>query len=161
MDAGALRQGVLCHGDVTHTAAVAQMHTLAAHYPRSPSLYEQAHAANFFRAVAALYPCTHCRDDFHAAVAHDPPRRVTAPLHVGAAVPAPLQAAEAAGAARRVESRESLAVWLCGQHNVVNKKLGKPLFPCDFAALDARWRTGAPGCFPEGAESAAESLGQE
>lgn len=50
------------------------MHTLAAHYPHKPSLYEQAHATNFYRALAALYPCTHCRDDFHASVAHQPPR---------------------------------------------------------------------------------------
>ena len=50
------------------------MHTLAAHYPHKPSLYEQVHAANFYRALAALYPCTHCRDDFHASVAQQPPR---------------------------------------------------------------------------------------
>ena len=52
------------------------MHSLAAHYPHSPGPYERAHAAAFYRAVAALYPCTHCRDDFHAAVAAEPPRRV-------------------------------------------------------------------------------------
>jgi len=62
---------------------------------------------------------------------------------------------------RRVESREALAVWLCKQHNVVNEKLGKPVFPCDFAALDRRWRTGAPGCFEEAGTTSAESLGQE
>jgi FAD-linked sulfhydryl oxidase len=52
-------------------------------------------------------------------------------------------------------------VWLCKQHNVVNEKLGKPAFACDFAALDARWRTGAPGCFAAADETAAQSLGQE
>jgi FAD-linked sulfhydryl oxidase len=62
---------------------------------------------------------------------------------------------------RRVESRQELAVWLCRQHNEVNAKLGKPPFACDFAALDARWRTGAPGCFAGAQESAAQSLGQE
>jgi len=62
---------------------------------------------------------------------------------------------------RRVESREALSVWLCGQHNAVNARLGKPLFPCDFAALDARWRTGAPGCWGGDSETAQQSLGQE
>ena len=61
----------------------------------------------------------------------------------------------------RVESREALAVWLCGQHNAVNAKLGKPAFPCDFASLDARWRTGAKACWAADGETAAQSLGQE
>ena len=63
--------------------------------------------------------------------------------------------------ASRVESREALSVWLCRQHNVVNAKLGKPAFPCDFKALDARWRTGAKECWPDDAETATQSLGQE
>ena len=63
--------------------------------------------------------------------------------------------------ANRVESREALSVWLCRQHNVVNAKLGKPAFPCDFKALDARWRTGAKECWPDDAETATQSLGQE
>jgi len=112
-----------------------QLHSLAAHYPPQPSTYERAHAAAFFRALAALYPCTHCREDFHAAVAAVPPR---------------------------VESRQSLSVWLCQRHNEVNEKLGKPAFPCDFDSLDQRWRRGAPGCFDTGdTASAAKSLGQE
>ena len=62
----------------------------------------------------------------------------------------------------RVESREALCVWLCRQHNAVNAKLGKPPFPCDFSALDARWRTGGAACAAAAHdESAAQSLGQE
>jgi FAD-linked sulfhydryl oxidase len=60
----------------------------------------------------------------------------------------------------RVESREALAVWLCGQHNLVNAKLSKPTFPCNLAALDRRWRTGGPECSAEEGTSA-ESLGQD
>jgi hypothetical protein len=59
---------------LTRSTPARQMHTLAAHYPTAPSTYEQAHARNFFRALAALYPCTHCREDFHASVAAQPPR---------------------------------------------------------------------------------------
>ena len=29
---------------------------------------------------------------------------------------------------------------LCEQHNIVNKKLGKPVFSCDMQTLDDRWR---------------------
>ena len=138
------------------------MHTLAAHYPRSPSAYEQAHAAAFYRALAALYPCTHCREDFHTAVAADPPRRAGDAL---AALFCIYHLADPRRhVLRRVESREALAVWLCGQHNVVNAKLGKPQFPCDFATLDTRWRTGTPACWAAGeerGETAAQSLGQQ
>ena len=52
-------------------------------------------------------------------------------------------------------------MWLCRQHNAVNAKLGKPAFPCDVAALDARWRTGARECWPDDAETAEQSLGRE
>lgn len=135
------------------------MHSVAAHYPRQPSAYEKAHAAAFYRALAALYPCTHCREDFHASVAADPPRRVRNQAASGVAWVASTEAETLR--LLRVESREALAVWLCGQHNAVNAKLGKPPFPCDFAALDARWRTGVKACWAADAETAAQSLGQE
>ena len=144
------------------------MHSLAAHYPRSPGPYERAHAAAFYRALAALYPCTHCRDDFHAAVAADPPRRVAGvtcvlllPARVLMRAVRARKLTDSRSNGRRVESREALSVWLCRQHNVVNVKLGKPAFPCDFASLDARWRTGAKECWPDDAETATQSLGQE
>ena len=143
------------------------MHSVAAHYPQSPSAYERAHAAAFYRALAALYPCTHCREDFHASVAADPPRRAIMTRRrrhfVGLMTckKALTRQALTRCAALRVESREALAVWLCGQHNAVNAKLGKPLFLCDFAALDARWRTGDKACFADDGHTAAQSLGQE
>ena len=58
-------------------------------------------------------------------------------------------------------SRTALAVWLCRQHNLVNEKLGKPLFDCDIKKLDARWRDGAPGCWTHAGETASESLGKD
>jgi len=97
----------------------ALMHTLAAHFPTAPTAYERAHAAGFFAALAALYPCSYCRDDFAASVAAEPPC---------------------------VESRAALTAWLCRQHNQVNAKLGKPAFPCTAEALEQRWRRGGPGC---------------
>ena len=40
----------------------------------------------------------------------------------------------------RVKSRTELSLWLCAQHNEVNKKLGKALFMADIKVLDDRWR---------------------
>jgi FAD-linked sulfhydryl oxidase len=39
-----------------------------------------------------------------------------------------------------VGSRDELGRWLCGAHNEVNVKLGKPVFDC--AKWEERWRTG-------------------
>lgn len=39
----------------------------------------------------------------------------------------------------RVESRPAFAGWLCRQHNLVNAKLGKPLFDCDMVSGYSRW----------------------
>jgi len=30
-------------------------------------------------------------------------------------------------------------LWVCEQHNLVNKKLNKATFPCDFEELEERW----------------------
>jgi hypothetical protein len=40
----------------------------------------------------------------------------------------------------RVETRKELCTWICEQHNLVNQKLGKPVYSCDMKALDERWR---------------------
>jgi FAD-linked sulfhydryl oxidase len=74
------------------------MHTAAAWYPERPSAPEQQAARDLVRSLALLYPCTHCVEDFRAAVQESPPA---------------------------VESRPAFAAWLCHQHNLVNKKLGK------------------------------------
>ncbi len=41
-------------------------------------------------------------------------------------------------------------MWLCDQHNRVNKKLSKPIFPCSVSALDLRWRQGRSDCWTDG-----------
>ena len=46
----------------------------------------------------------------------------------------------------RVGSRTELSVWLCEAHNRINQLLGKEAFPCNIAALDARWKHGGPHC---------------
>ncbi|KAF4130102.1 Erv1 / Alr family [Phytophthora infestans] len=38
-------------------------------------------------------------------------------------------------------------MWLCEQHNVVNRKLNKPVFECTMEKLEKRWRKGL--CEPQ------------
>jgi len=146
------------------------MHTAAAWYPEKPSSFEQQAASNLVQSLAALYPCTHCVEDFREAVKESPPR---------------------------VESRSAFATWLCQQHNLVNKKLGKVRqwimldevtlnftlhcycwrlalsiifsvhlvylqteFDCSLANIDQRWRIGHPSCYGKADETSSESLGQ-
>jgi len=68
---------------------------------------------NFFAGFARFYPCTWCAKDFQENL-----------------VKKPVQ----------TSSRKALCQWLCEQHNLVNDKLGKPLYPCDMKSLDERWR---------------------
>ncbi|KAI9912317.1 hypothetical protein PsorP6_005927 [Peronosclerospora sorghi] len=50
--------------------------------------------------------------------------------------------------------------WLCEQHNIVNRKLNKPVFVCTMENLEERWRKGKPSCWDEGddEDSAQEAL---
>lgn len=115
-------------------ATWALLHTTAAYFPETPSAADRAGAADLVRGLATSYPCEHCRADFRVAVAAAPPD---------------------------LSSRAAFAAWACRQHNVVNAKLGKVIFDCDAASLDRRWRVGAPGCWPAGDATAAESLGRD
>ena len=103
------------------------LHTTAAYYPESPNEAEKAAARGLIAALAVLYPCVHCRTGLAKEVAATPPA---------------------------VASRAAFSAWVCTLHNRVSSQLGAPSFPCELAALDARWRTGSPGCV-----AAQESLG--
>ena len=96
------------------------LHSMAAWYPDKPTTQQQSRMTNFFQTLAEFYPCPWCADDFQSNVEKTP---------VAA------------------ESRESLCMWLCDQHNRVNQKLGKPLFDCNMKNLDERWRKSSnPKC---------------
>jgi len=86
-------------------------------YPEKPSKEVQNSALQFISSLALLYPCPYCAKDFRACIIKNPPR---------------------------VESRDAFSIWLCEQHNEVNKKLGKPVFPCNVEALDRRWGASNP-----------------
>jgi mitochondrial FAD-linked sulfhydryl oxidase len=89
------------------------LHSMAAWYPEQPTKEQKTRISNFFQALAEFYPCPWCADDFQHNLEMTP-----------------VQA----------DSREDLCMWLCDQHNRVNKKLGKPLFDCNMNSLDERWR---------------------
>jgi mitochondrial FAD-linked sulfhydryl oxidase len=89
------------------------LHTMAATYPEAPTRGQQSDLASFVGLFSKLYPCWVCAEDFRGYVAREPPR---------------------------VTSRDDFGMWLCGAHNEVNKKLGKPVFDC--SKWEERWRTG-------------------
>lgn len=41
-----------------------------------------------------------------------------------------------------LEDQKELSLWVCRQHNYVNKILGKPQYSCDYEGLMKRWKTG-------------------
>ncbi|KAF4589351.1 hypothetical protein GQ602_003240 [Ophiocordyceps camponoti-floridani] len=89
------------------------LHSIAASYPEKPSPTQQSDLLGFVRLFSRLYPCWVCADDFQAYLGrHAPP----------------------------VASRADFGLWLCGAHNDVNRKLGKPEFDC--SKWEERWRTG-------------------
>ena len=46
----------------------------------------------------------------------------------------------------KVTDNKELSIWLCETHNIVNKRLNKPIFNCDFENLKKRWKTGYDHC---------------
>ena len=51
-----------------------QMHTMAAYFPEKPTDVQREAASSFIRALGALYPCSHCAEDFRVALDESPPR---------------------------------------------------------------------------------------
>lgn len=96
------------------------LHSMAAWYPDNPTPTDQKMITQFFDSFARFYPCTWCAEDFQRNLKEKPVAS---------------------------ESRDSLCIWLCEQHNTVNEKLGKPLFRCNMKTLDERWRKSSdPKC---------------
>lgn len=59
------------------------LHTMAANYPDDPSPETQRLLLNFFEALAHLYPCTYCAEDFQELMKTSPPRFLTSTLCCG------------------------------------------------------------------------------
>jgi len=89
------------------------LHTVAASYPERATEIEASSALSLLQALAVLYPCRRCADDWAYDLQHEAPQ---------------------------LDGRLAFSQWLCRAHNRVNKKLGKDDFDCSQEALDARWR---------------------
>ncbi|KAJ7066357.1 ERV/ALR sulfhydryl oxidase domain-containing protein [Mycena amicta] len=89
------------------------LHTAAAYYPTNPTSNQRTQMLALIRSLPALYPCSHCAEDFGESVKLNPPD---------------------------VSGRAGLSRWFCERHNQVNEKLGKTAFDC--AKTDERWRDG-------------------
>ena len=96
------------------------LHTIAANFTDKPTQEEQERMSMFFTILSSIYPCPVCAADFATSIQKSPPR---------------------------VNSRETLCLWLCELHNEVNVKLGKPIFRCEIRALDNRWKEGEISCW--------------
>ncbi|TQS33130.1 hypothetical protein Golomagni_06535 [Golovinomyces magnicellulatus] len=89
------------------------LHSIAATYPDTPSRTQQSDLLRFVDLFSKLYPCWVCAEDFQSYLTKDVPK---------------------------VGSRDEFGKWLCGAHNDVNRKLGKPVFDC--SRWLERWRDG-------------------
>lgn len=93
------------------------IHSIAANYPHRPSTSEQRHAKAFLKSIGKLYPCKRCRQHFSKYLSTSPPD---------------------------LSNRDEFMQWACRAHNEVNRRQGKPEFPCQMQDLDQRW--GDCGC---------------
>ncbi|KAM0195603.1 hypothetical protein ACHAPA_007455 [Fusarium lateritium] len=89
------------------------LHSIAAQYPEQPSTGQKSDILSFVSLFSKLYPCWVCAEDFQGYLKREAPQ---------------------------VNSRDEFGKWLCGAHNDVNRKLGKPEFDC--SRWQERWRTG-------------------
>lgn len=89
------------------------LHTMAAYYPSKPKEEEQQSMREFISSFSKLFPCPECRTDFQEEIVKSPPD---------------------------VTNRLGLSTWMCEQHNIVNRKLGKDQFDC--RRVLERWRDG-------------------
>ncbi|OVA17095.1 Erv1/Alr [Macleaya cordata] len=86
------------------------LHTLGAQYPDHPTKQQRKDVKELMAILCRIYPCKECADHFKEVL------RVN-----------PVQAG----------SQAEFSQWLCHVHNVVNRSLGKLVFPCQ--RVDARW----------------------
>eukprot|EP00850_Spirogloea_muscicola_P005213 SM000023S07669 [mRNA] locus=s23:771645:773447:- [translate_table: standard] len=113
----------LAHSQAREELGVATwtlLHTLAAQFPDKPTKQQQRDVKDLMGLMTRIYPCKQCADHFKEVLKSSPPQ-------TGSGV--------------------ELAQWMCRVHNIVNRSLDKPQFPC--RQVDARW--GALDCGEEGA----------
>ncbi|XP_031477031.1 FAD-linked sulfhydryl oxidase ERV1 [Nymphaea colorata] len=86
------------------------LHAIGAQYPDHPTKQQKRDVKELMAILSRLHPCKDCADHFKEVLKANP-----------------VQAG----------SQAELSLWLCHVHNVVNRSIGKPVFPCN--RLEARW----------------------
>ncbi|GMN37857.1 hypothetical protein TIFTF001_007152 [Ficus carica] len=86
------------------------LHTLAARYPDKPTRQQKKDVKELMAILSRMYPCKECADHFKLILRENP-------VQVG--------------------SHAEFSQWLCYVHNLVNRSIGKPVFPCE--RIEARW----------------------
>ena len=89
------------------------LHTVAAKYPVKPTREDKTNAIHLIDLLTKIFPCEECRGHFKQLVQGFPPK---------------------------VSSQEEFSTWMCEAHNIVNRRLNKPVFDC--RRLDDRWDCG-------------------
>ncbi|CAH1444978.1 unnamed protein product [Lactuca virosa] len=77
---------------------------------KNPNRQQKKDVKELMAIISRIYPCKECADHFKEVLRSNP-----------------VQAG----------SQGEFSQWLCRVHNVVNRSLGKPTFPCE--RVDARW----------------------
>ncbi|KAN0060426.1 Flavin-linked sulfhydryl oxidase of the mitochondrial IMS [Thecaphora frezii] len=104
------------------------LHSAAAYYPSAPSSVQQSSMLALLHSLPHLYPCHSCAE----ALGEEYRRE----QQEGGWEERSLKMQEAA------RTGPALRKWLCGIHNEVNQRLGKPKFECTEQRLNERWRDG-------------------
>lgn len=89
------------------------LHTMGATYPASPTPQHKKDTLNFIYLLSSLFPCGDCAQHFQKLLSDFPPR---------------------------VASHDDFKTWLCEAHNIVNRRLHKPVVDC--ATVDELWQCG-------------------
>ena len=74
------------------------LHRMSLSFPERPSDEAKKRMFGLIHGFSLVYPCRICREDFQLKIKETPPK---------------------------LDSRNDFALWLCDQHNMVNRKLGK------------------------------------
>lgn len=86
------------------------LHALGAQYPEKPTRQQRKDVKELMAILSRMYPCKECADHFKEVLRANP-----------------VQAG----------SQAEFSQYLCHVHNVVNRSIGKPIFPCE--RVNARW----------------------
>ncbi|EEQ82883.1 hypothetical protein NCER_100332 [Vairimorpha ceranae BRL01] len=93
------------------------LHTMAAVYPAFPTVQHKKDTLQFIYLLSSLFPCAECCGHFQRLLSLNPPQ---------------------------VATHDEFVQWLCKAHNIVNKRLGKPIMDCK--KVEGVWSC---GCEPE------------